>query len=159
MPPPDVVEALRALDSGMHAVREELRQERAAAAEAAESATAAAAAAGAEEPAPAPAALAAAPAPGAEFVSVLEGFLGEATARQEAMAAASAATDAAVRGLLAWLGEPPDLPDPSPVFDAVLRFSADLDAAFRRVHRMVAAAEAAAGRPDPRPGKPLPRRA
>ena len=74
-PSPDVVEALRALDSGMHAVREELQLERAAASET----TAAPAAAAGAEPGAAPA-----PAPGAEFVSVLEGFLAEATARQAA---------------------------------------------------------------------------
>ncbi len=140
----DVAEALRALDAGTAAAREELAVERGegggAPGRQARLEAGLAAAAGDGDGAADIVADAGAASP---FAAVLEAFLDGAAARQAALRGAADAAQAAVAETVSWLGEPP-APDAAPVFEQLRDFVAEFDAAFARQQRASVVAASAA---------------
>ena len=81
--------------------------------------------------------------PAARFAAMLSEFVASAQEQQAALAAAAAETDAAVRGVLTFLGEGGE-PEAAPVFEGLQRFVLEFDHSYLKVARLEAARAAAA---------------
>lgn len=161
----DVLEALKALNSGMNTIKRELEAELAhpsssgavsppsqrQAAFATSLEAAASPPGGAKATAPPAADGCVSPAKDGDsrqaasspFARMLLAFMANAEAQQEELKAAADETHAAVAATVAWLGEPPD-PDPSPLFQLLRSFASEFDMAFAKVHRLLLAQKAGA---------------
>lgn len=77
------------------------------------------------------------------FAAMLERFLEEASGRRDELEGVSAATSAAVRATVAWLGEPAGSEQElAAAFEVLFNFCAAFDLCCRKVHHLMQAAAA-----------------